>query len=257
MDTTNKKHKPERGQVRVVKYFPGKPVSAPPQGFVNALIHTSPDTLGGPLSPYLLKDEEGRILENIWQFQKFYSHVSKQRIPLGKYHKDTIVWEHPEEEHAFLDEKEGVLMPNDAYWAWREKGMRNPYAVRYPNGYEGRRKCICSIVKVPQGGAISKLGYIDARKQIYCSEYARLAPHTEAFKKLSALLDQGKSIQIIEVDGPDPSLNFPPYDQISKENPGLLITEDTIRMLVNDERKPFGHGYVIAALLLGGENWMK
>lgn len=132
--------------------------------------------------------------------------------------------------------------------------MRNKYAVRYPNGFEGRRKCICSFRFV--GDEVIRLGYIEARKQIYCAEYARLAPQTDAFKKMCALLDQGTSIQIIEVDGPDPSLTFPPYDQISKEKPGLLITEETIRMLVNDERKPFGHGYVIAALLLGGEEWM-
>lgn len=86
-----KRHKPERGQVMVAKYFPGKDVPPAPPGFVNALIHTSPNTLGGPLSPYLLKDEEGRILENVWQFSKFYGHVSKQRIPLSKHHKDTIV----------------------------------------------------------------------------------------------------------------------------------------------------------------------
>ena len=256
MDTAQKRYKPQKGQVLVAKYFPGKPVPAAPPGFVNALIHTSPDTLGGPLSPYLLKDEEGRILENVWQFSKFYAHVSKQRTPLGKYHKNIIVWEHPEEEHAVADEK-GVLVPNDVYWAWREKGTRNKYAVRYPNGFEGRRKCICSILKGEKEGEILKLGYIDARKQIYCAEYARLAPRTDAFKKLKSLLDEGRGIQIIEVDGPDPSITFAPYDQISKEKPGMLMTEETIRMLVNDERKPFGHGFVIAALLLGGEEWMK
>jgi hypothetical protein len=258
MDVPQKKLKSEsnRGKVLVAKYFPGKDVPAAPPGFVNALIHTSPSTLGGPLSPYLLKDEEGRILENVWQFSKFYAHVSKQRIPLSKYHKDTIVWEHPEEEHANIDTKrDGLVIPNDAYWAWREKGMRNKYAVRYPNGFEGRKQCICSI-RVIDGQHI-RLGYIEGRKQIYCAEYARLAPRTDAFKKLKTLLDNGTNLQIIEVDGPDPSLTFPPYDQISKDNPGLLITEETIRMLVNDERKPFGHGYVIAALLLGGEEWMK
>jgi hypothetical protein len=245
--------KKKESQVLVAKYFPGKDVPIAPPGFTNVLIHTSPNTLGGPLSPYLLKDEDGCILENKWQFSKFYGHVSKQRILLGKYHKDTIVWEHPEEEHS--KDENGVLTPNDAYWTWRQKGMRNQYAVRYPNGFEGRRKCICSIHIV--GDQTFRLSYIEARKQIYCAEYVRLAPRTDAFKQLKSLLNQGSSLQIIEVDGPDPSLTFPPYDQISKEKPGLLITEETIRMLVNDERKPFGHGYVIAALLLGGEEWMK
>jgi hypothetical protein len=102
-----------------------------------------------------------------------------------------------------------------------------------------------------------RLGYIEARKQIYCGEYKRLAPPTEAFQRLSALLAQGVNLQLVEVDGPDPTLTFPPYNEISKENPGLLMCKDTIRMLIDDPRKPFGHGYVIAALLLGGSEWLE
>jgi hypothetical protein len=52
-------------------------------------------------------------------------------------------------------------------------------------------------------------------------------------------------------------LTYPPYDKISTTNPGLLIDEETIRKLVNDERKPFGHGYVVATLLLGHPEWFE
>ena len=58
------------------------------------------------------------------------------------------------------------------------------------------------------------------------------------------------------IDGPDFNLDFSPYDTLTKEDPGLDIDEETIRMLIEDERKPFGHGYTIAALLLDGQNWM-
>ena len=71
------------------------------------------------------------------------------------------------------------------------------------------------------------------------------------------MVDNGTNLQLIEVDGPDPSLSFAPYDQISYDNPGLDINEQNIKMLLNDERKPFGHGYVIATLLLGKEEWLK
>ncbi len=70
-------------------------------------------------------------------------------------------------------------------------------------------------------------------------------------------MEAGRSIQIVEVDGPDPTLTYPPYDKISKEEPGMLMDEETIRLLVNDPKKPFGHGFVIAALLLDGQDWLR
>lgn len=238
------------GQVRVAKYYPGKPLPAAPPGYTNVLIHTSPKDIGGPLSPYLLKDERGCLLENIWQFSKLYKIVQAQRIPLGRFHPDKIIWEHGAEMHVNPDET-----PNQAYWAWRDKGMHNPVAIRYPNGFQGRKKCIYSVLGTPE--AFERLNYIEARKRIYCAEYARLAPQTDAFKKLRAMLEDGKHLQIIEVDGPDPNLDYGPYKDISRESPGMLMSEDTIRQLVADEHKPFGHGFVIAALLLDGAEWMQ
>lgn len=233
------------GQVRVAKYYPGKK-EPETKGFRNVLIHTSASGLGGPLSPYVLRNEKGHLLENVWQFSKLYARVTKQRIALGRYQQDTIIWDHPEEFHVGADGE-----PTPEYWAWRHKGENNPRAVRYPNGYHGRKSCICSLWQD------ERLGYIEARKKIYCGEYARLAPQTEAFKQLHALLKQGINLQLVEVDGPDPTLAYPPYDEISADNPGLLMCEKTIRLLVNDARKPFGHGFVIAALLLEGAEWMQ
>jgi len=37
----------------------------------------------------------------------------------------------------------------------------------------------------------------------------------------------------------------------------LTIDKLTIRDLLHDSRRPFGHGYVLAALLLGGESWLQ
>jgi hypothetical protein len=234
------------GQVRVAKYYPGKPQPTTP-GFRNILIHTSPSGLGGPLSPYVLKNEQGQLLENVWQFSKRYARVTQQKVYVNRYRQDKIIWEHPAEEHR--DPESGE--PNAAYWTWREKGMNNPYAVRYPNGFDGRHSCLCAVWQN------KRLDYIEARKQIYCAEYARLAPLTQSFKTLQAMLERGENLQLLEVDGPDPTLTFAPYDQISVRAPGMLMNEDNIRLLVNDSRKPFGHGFVIAALLLGGDEWIK
>jgi hypothetical protein len=239
-----------RGLIRVAKYFPGKPLPVTP-GFRNIFIHTKGNTLGGDLSPYVLKDEQGHLLENIWQFSKVYPSVTAQRVTLSRFHPNVIIWEYPSEEHC----KDGKMLP--AYWNWRRMGMQNKYAVRYPNGFHGRHKCLFSLWKCADSDDVKRLGYIEARKEIYCGEYARLAPRTPHFQELKSMLESGTNLQIIEVDGPDPSLTYPPYDRISPENPGLLIDADTIHTLINDPRKPFGHGYVIAALLSDGADWLK
>ena len=237
------------GMIRVAKYYPGKPVPKT-EGYVNILIHTKGTNLGGDLSPYILKDENGRLLENIWQFSKVYPVVFAQRTPISRFHPRRIIWEHPREVHYENDK----ILP--AYWKWRRKGMANEHAVRYPNGFHGRHKCLFSLWP-GDSGHLEQMGYIEARKKIYCGEYARLAIHTPHFSKLKSMLLKGTNLQIIEVDGPNPSLQYEPFDQISEDNPGLLITEDVIRLLINDARQPFGHGYVIATLLLGESEWLK
>lgn len=238
-----------RGRIRVAKYVPGKPVPKT-RGFKNVLIHTSPSVLGGDLSPYVLRDEDGHLIENIWQFSKIYHRVSAQRTPLGKFHMDTIVWEHAAEQHIGKGKK---VLP--AYWKWRRKGFANKYAVRYPAGFFSRRSAVASLWMV--NGELKWLSYIEARKHIYCKEYARLAPRTNHFRALSVLLDKGINLQIVEVDGPDPALTYWPYTMISVHNPGLLIDEAVIKFLLNDPGKSFGHGYTIAALLLGRPDWLE
>lgn len=238
------------GQVRVAKYYPGKRQAKMP-GFRNVLIHTSGKNVGGDLSPYVLKDEHGQLLENVWQFSKLYPRVSLQRTPKSRFHPKEIVWEHPAERH--VDETDE---PTEAYWAWRQKGMANWYPVRYPNGFRGRHECLCCLWK-DEKGDYQRLGYLEARKRIYCGEYARLAPKTPHFRRLQEMLRKGINLMILEVDGPDPTLQFPPYDRISSASPGLSIDEEVIRMLIDDERKPFGHGYVVAALLLKSAQWLK
>lgn len=239
----------KRGKVCVAKYYPGKPLPQKP-GYRVIHIHIDAVPLGGDLSPYVLRDEKGRLLENVWQFSKIYRRVKRQRIPKSRYHPNEIIWEHDEEQHIAEDGS-----ATRAYWAWRNKGQRNRYAVRYPVGFHERASCVASLWMVD--GQLRWLDYIAARKHIYCGEYARLAPHTPHFKILSNLLDAGENLLIVEVDGPDPNLTYGPYANISPESPCMQMDEATCRFLVDDERKPFGHGFVIAALLLGGADWMK
>lgn len=172
--------------------------------------------------PYYLKDAEGHIFENIHQFSKVYERVGYQNeIKAGK-----IIWSHPEEVHMI----NGELTP--AFWAWRKKGWNNPYAVRYPNGYNGRGACLYALWN--ENGNWITLPYIPARKKIYCKVYTELVQATEAYKMLKALYDKGQSLQICEMD----------------VRPGL-ITEEVLRRELNNPDFPFGHGYVLAACLMG------
>jgi hypothetical protein len=237
--------------VSVAKFYPSKPCPKK-QGYTNILIHTGEKGLGAGLSPYRLEDEQGRILENIWQFSKWYPFVEAQCIPYSRYKQTPIIWDHPKEIHCINNE------PTDEYWNWREKGMNNKYAVRYPVGYNNRHNCICALwPESPNSDIYDKLDYLSARKKIYVNEYIRLHKNVDDFHILQEKLSNGENLQIIEVDGPDPTLDYFPYNLLSVNDPGLVINKQIIKALINDTRKPFGHGYTIAALLLDKEKWLK
>lgn len=253
-------------KIYVAKYIPGQPMPPCPNKGKNVLIHTSNKYLGGSLSPYHLKDENGNLLENIWQFSKVYYYVSGMKTALSKFHPDKIIWEHQSETHVNLP---ALYQINESYWAWRKKGTSNPYAVRYPNGYRGRTECMyalwpkdkCAIgedvgIMDPEGIEYKKLDYIQARKVIYCGEYARLAPLTKCFQELKKMMNEGMTIQIVEVDGPDVSWYKNSDISGAIKDKSLAISKTVIEYLLNDVKHPFGHGYVITALLLGGTSWI-
>lgn len=230
------------GTIYVGKYVNNKLPKMPPNT-KSILIHTSDKNLGGGLSPYKIH-KDGMLLENLWQFSKIYPKVYAQRIPLSRFHPDKIIWEHPEEIHV-----EGGKI-TESYWNWRKKGFENPFAVRYPNGYHGRKTCLGAYWPDKKGDYI-KLDYIEARKKIYCSLYEELAPKHPDFYKLKQILESGKNICIVEVDGPNIEwyTDSPIKDNI--EGSVLKVDENMINFLLNDPSHPFGHGYVIAALLSG------
>lgn len=250
-----------RGQIAVVKYSPKMSRPAIPD-FRTVLVHSSATTLGGALSPFNLRDNNGFLLENVWQFSKVYERVAAQRTAKGRFQPGTIVWEHPAEVH--LDSRGE---PTDAYWAWRRKGMNAGYAVRYPNGYNGRHACRCALWSeahdadpTERRDDCARLYYLAARKAIYCSLFTRFAaPHPE-FAKLLAMLRDGTNLLLAEVDGPAPDSSSKwPLSRVTRASPGLLIDKATVRALIDDASRPFGHGYAIAALLAcdGKDDWLR
>jgi len=202
------------------------------------------------LSPYYLKRDD-MIMENIWQFSKVYSKVPNTRRLYSRYNKK-VVWEHPAEEHY----KDGIL--TDAYKKWRTKGMKNNEAVRYPVGFDHRTKCLFALKDVTKAKLPDdQLDYIQARKAIYLPEYCDLVVKEAKFKSLKKKLKEGKNILIIEVDAPHhESLDYykEKYnvgDDFIDEEHTMEATDDNLRIMLNDPKHNFGHGYCLAIALQG------
>jgi len=87
-----------------------------------------------------------------------------------------------------------------------------------------------------------KMDYVTSRKKVYVPEYYELIKNTEMLNHLKNELQKGVSITIYDFDGPkngDGSVTC------------LEVTKETLINKINDARFPFGHGYVVAASILG------
>jgi hypothetical protein len=129
------------GRVRVgrrVYGYGGKFTDPKVPGFTPILCLT-PSSPYGAISPYCLRDVQGRVMENLWQFSKVYRTVPPSRQTYSRYDA-RVIWQHGAEVHVAPD---GTLLP--AYWAWREKGFAAPDAIRYPVTFEHRTQCIGAI----------------------------------------------------------------------------------------------------------------
>lgn len=178
------------------------------------------------VTPYYLKDDEGHIFENVYQYAKCYKKIYAQDQSYG----NKVIWSHPEEVH--MDANNNVL---PAYWYWRHKGINNPYAVRYPNGFHGRRECLCAFWQNP-AGEWEQLDYLQGRKKIYCSLYRQQVVKTSAYQELKRLHDADVNLQLIDVDVPSGN---------------TIVTQATYDKYLNDTSQAFGHSFVLSALLLG------
>lgn len=218
-------------------------------GFTPILVMMKSHSDWWQLSPYYVKDEKGRYLENIWQFSKVYEKVPKSTQKYSRYNS-TVIWDYPEEVHY----KDNKL--TKGYLKWRKKGMSNKYPVRYPVGFHHRHKCLFAIKDV--ANPIS-LNYVDSRKEIYVKEYCKLVKTLDKFKELQARLQAGENLLIIEVDGPhqeSASYYQKKYNADKKfiDKSTILINENNIQIMLNDDKHAFGHGYCLGMTLLNKED---
>lgn len=233
-------------------------------GYLNVVV-TSHNTrgLGAQLSPYVLKDKQGRLMENTWQFAKFYDEVPL--IPIKSESRDG--WTYPA---TIFTEDEDIILGE--YWKWRAQGMMHPKPVRYPVGFADRHNCRFAIW--PKNLDISKidkvttaelckpdmdydeLDYLAARRAIYCPLYIHLARQTDDYKTLQKMLQEGYNLQILDVDGPrrdrlPASLEMPEGVYGEDKVGSIEINEKNIKALLDYTGSPFGHGFTLAADLLG------
>jgi len=212
----------------------------------------TPSTKYGALSPYVLKDTDGHIIENVWQFSKVYQSVCKSIQHYSRY-DNTIIWNWPSQVHI---DQNGKL--TDDYYSWRKAGFENKYAVRYPVGMTNRHECLYSLktVNAITKDQSSRLDYIEARKQIYLPLYIESVRKEPLYKKLLSLIRNNTKILIVEVDGPhQESLQY--YKDKYSFSDDFIVddtiecTKENMDIMLNDSRHPFGHGYCLGLALLG------
>lgn len=179
---------------------------------------------------------------------KIYAEVGKQNQwnYVEGYQGKQNTWSYPPETHVVNNQ----IQP--AYWQWRLKGLNHEFAIRYPNGFHGRHKCLYLIDD--QGNF---LDYLQGRK-IYVDAYleSNIRDHP-LYQELVSLHQQGWGLIICEVDGPrfnesDPFNNLPQ----NVEGCALPVTEETVKKARWNTARPFGHGWVLAAMLAGLESAM-
>lgn len=176
-----------RGRVRVGRcdYRRGCHYAEVP-GFT-AVLCISKDPVYSALSPFVLRDSDGVLVENRWQFSKIY-----RKVPEVKQKN----WYHWSETH--IDDKGE---PNRAYWAWRSKGFVHRKPVRFPVGRENRKTCVGAIADDDEKKA-RFLNYVESRKKIYVLRYTAALKLSPVYQGLKRRLLNGENLLIIDIDGP-------------------------------------------------------
>ena len=120
--------------------------------------------------------------------------------------------------------------------AWWKKLQKCKRTYAGP-GKDKAKRVLYSIY--PDG---KQRGYIDSRKEVYVPEYYKIINKTESFNDLVERVNSGESFTIYDLDGPKKADGSPDVKKVSIE---------LLREKINDARFPFGHGYVVAASVLG------
>jgi hypothetical protein len=125
--------------------------------------------------------------------------------------------------------------PSPEWFKFRAKGYASNIPKRRP------------LPKKQYGFATSSFyngrvhGYVESRKLIYVPEYMELIRHSSAIREMRDHLDEGTSILVLDNDAPPKTM----------WREGREMTQELWDEMIDNKDLPFGHGYVVAALLAG------
>lgn len=218
---------------------------------VNVLSWHAKETKYSELCPYVLKTDgngpfnvpAGIIFENFYQNTKVYPRVYD--ITVKPNHMSKIVWwkftcPGGSEEHVV----DGKITPS--YYKWRDSIWACPNPIRYPNGRHRRHTVLFSMIE--ENGVEIRYNYIEARINIYVSEYMRLIRQLPIYHTLLGKLRRGENLCITEVDLPSAEKSGL-YSNVDDD--GFFIpTLENLTEMIHDPSSPFGHGLCLAAALL-------
>jgi hypothetical protein len=120
--------------------------------------------------------------------------------------------------------------PTPEYFEWAKEGWANPKANRFPMGKGAKPEYSYFNGK--------KLGYMDARLQIYCPLYAQAILKTKEFQRLKELTEQFDEIVLCDPDAQD-----------------YLAAGKTLKDVLFDSSRALSHSVVLAMLLCEVPIW--
>jgi len=120
--------------------------------------------------------------------------------------------------------------PTAEYWEWAQDGWASSKAKRFPLGKGAK-----PAYSLWDG---KKLGYMDARLQIYCTLYAQAVKKSPMFEKLKKMTETNDDIILSDPDASD-------YSEAGR----------TLKEALFDTSKPLSHSLVLAMLLCDVPVW--
>nr|QBK93533.1 MAG: uncharacterized protein LCPAC404_02370 [Pithovirus LCPAC404] len=242
------------------KYHKGGKFTDPSiEGFAPVVVLTK-STEYGSLGPYKIK-KNGKIFENIWQFSKVYPSVPEVVQRYSRWDR-RVIWQCPAQQHVNNN------CISSKYLEWRYAGMACQDAIRYPVGYDRKMRASCigcltdqalEEMKYEHNTKIDNgklLDYVESRKKLYLPLYCHLVKKEKQYCDLQDMLKAGVNLLIIEVDACIQS-SLPYYKEKYGvgddfiENDTMLVNVKNLKIMLNDTKHPYGHGYCLGAALLG------
>lgn len=155
------------------------------------------------------------------------------------------------------------------YFEWRKYWFNQPKVIdktisRRPHTILGYKDNDCLFSVYYNGSDYERLSYIEARKKIYVTEYAKKIVNTDSYKWLESLVKDGKKVALVDFDGFNyyyikaKEKLYNGYINKCKKNgfiPSASLMDFTsindMKTAINCSFTPVGHSFVIKALLQG------